>query len=829
MKQFINKAFPFLFRNRDDISLENKLTNILMFIGAFICFLGFIINYFNGFSLLLNWMIGIGGIAFSILFYFSSYKNFTKQLETPFQIASILLLAYSWQTTDGINGSTTNFFYIVTFALIYCSSKKNYWITFSFLISISIALVLIQKYLPSLIIPYPDKNTQISDITSGFVLAMFTFGIFTILIKKSFDNERLKSEQRAKELALSEKRFKDIAIISADWIWELDEQGKHSYCSEKVEEILGFSQNEIIGKYFLDEQKSIQLIKIFDDKKPFKDLENWNLTKAGKSICLLTSGVPIFDEHNNFKGYRGVNKDITERKLAEIAKIQSEEALIKTQQITEGIINSITVRVFWKDINLIYLGCNKAFALDAGFTEPSEIVGKNDYQMSWKNQADLYRSDDMEVIESGISKLNIEEPQTTPEGKTITLITNKMPLLNSKSEIYGILGTYIDISERKETEIEIIKAKEHAEQSDKLKSAFLANMSHEIRTPLNSIVGFSKIIAKKSANCVNNSEEMAAIIDFNSNVLIQIIDDIIDLSKIESGVISINKEMVNIDELLINVLSVNELTKARLNRNNLELNYKPNIIKGSVLADKIRLNQILNNLISNALKYTENGKVEFGYEIIDNSTIQFYVKDSGIGIPEVDISLIFTRFYKATNEITSFRGIGLGLPITKQLVEKMDGKIWLESQLNKGTTFYFTLPYIQTEAITSKKLIIKTTSDLKDKTILIADDDDGNFLLAKMLLTECGAIVIRAENGQEAVQICKENNTINLVLMDMKMPIMDGIEATKLIKQFRNDLIIIALSANVFDEAKETALSAGCDFFISKPINEKELLELLQS
>ena len=191
-----------------------------------------------------------------------------------------------------------------------------------------------------------------------------------------------------------------------------------------------------------DEQKSIQLIKIFDYKKSFKDLENWNLTKAGKSICLLTSAVPVFDEHNNFKGYRGVNKDITERKLAEIAKIQSEEALIKTQQITEGIINSITVRVFWKDINLIYIGCNKAFALDAGYTEPSEIVGKNDYQMGWKNQADLYRSDDMEVIESGISKLNIEEPQTTPAGKNITLITNKVPLVNSKGIVYGTRNIY---------------------------------------------------------------------------------------------------------------------------------------------------------------------------------------------------------------------------------------------------------------------------------------------------------------------------------------------------------------------------------------------------
>jgi len=303
MKQFINRALLFHFRNRDDISLENKLTNILMFIGAFICFMGFIINYFNGFSLLLNWMIGIGGIAYSVLFYFSSYKNLTKQLEIPFQIVSVLLLAYSWQTTDGINGSTTNFFYIVTFALIYCSSKKKYWITFSFLISTSVALILIQKYLPSLIIPYPDKNTQISDITSGFVLAMFTFGIFTILIKKSFDIERTKSELKTKELALSEKRFKDIAIISADWIWEVDEQGRYSYCSEKVEEILGFSQNEIIGKYFLDliiadEQKSIQLIKIFDYKKSFKDLENWNLTNAGKSqvqFLFLTNIITLKD------------------------------------------------------------------------------------------------------------------------------------------------------------------------------------------------------------------------------------------------------------------------------------------------------------------------------------------------------------------------------------------------------------------------------------------------------------------------------------------------------------------------------------------------------
>lgn len=203
MKTIFKKINLILFGNPDDI-IENKLSNILMFIGALICLSGFIINYLNDFPLILNAMIGICGIAYTILFYFSSIKKITKPLEIPFQIVTIVVIIYNWFTIQGIEGSTSNFFYIAIFALIYCSSKKNYWTTFFFIFLISVILIFLQIYFPQMVLVYPDKETQIADISSGFLLAVFTFGVFTILVKKSFDKERLKTEFQKSELLKSE-------------------------------------------------------------------------------------------------------------------------------------------------------------------------------------------------------------------------------------------------------------------------------------------------------------------------------------------------------------------------------------------------------------------------------------------------------------------------------------------------------------------------------------------------------------------------------------------------------------------------------------------------
>ena len=275
-----------------------------------------------------------------------------------------------------------------------------------------------------------------------------------------------------KEIKEKDERNNAIILCTSDWIWEIDENGNYSYCSEKTEQILGYSPDEIIGKSpfdFMPKDERERVGKIFQELRranaSIVDLENWNLHKDGHNVCLLTNGFPVLDKKGNVKGYRGADKDITERKLAEAE-------LHESKQIVADIINTIPARVFWKDKNLIYQGCNLAFAEDAGFSDPKEIIGKDDYQLKWKDLAEMYRNDDIEVIKSGSKKLNIEEPLSTADGKTITLLTNKTPLRNAQGEITGVLGTFMDITDRKVAEQELLKAKLKAEESEfKLKEA----------------------------------------------------------------------------------------------------------------------------------------------------------------------------------------------------------------------------------------------------------------------------------------------------------------------------------------------------------------------
>ncbi|MDA3890587.1 MAG: response regulator [Salinivirgaceae bacterium] len=399
------------------------------------------------------------------------------------------------------------------------------------------------------------------------------------------------------------------------------------------------------------------------------------------------------------------------------------------------------------------------------------------------------------------------------ENERLTTLVNERTLLLQQ-----------ELVERKRIEQELIKAKEKAEESDRLKSAFLANMSHEIRTPLNSIIGFSKLISEKNSD-VEAINKMKYFIEYNSNILIKIIDDIIDISKIEAGIIDFTMESVNLTKLLADINIIHKQLIIDYKKEHLELYCHENEADIFMYTDKFRINQILSNLILNAIKYTEEGSVEYGFDIVE-SNIRFFVKDTGIGISEKNLKKIFDRFYKGTNHET-IRGIGLGLPITMRLIEKMDGQIWVESTLGKGSQFYFTLPFIEAKISDSSEQVKSKAYGLNGKLVLVAEDDDGNFYLTKRILEEQGAKVLRAVNGIEAVEICSKQDDIDFVLMDLKMPIMDGLEATIKIRELKKDLLIVALSAHVLEEAKTSALNAGCNSFISKPVDPDKLLALM--
>jgi len=367
---------------------------------------------------------------------------------------------------------------------------------------------------------------------------------------------------------------------------------------------------------------------------------------------------------------------------------KNEQELKQINGMIQSVLNHIPAAVFWKNTESIYLGCNIVFARDAGYNDPSDIIGKTDADFFSKSDVELYYADDKEVISKGIRKLNYEEPQQKSDGSISTLRTNKVPLLNHKNEIIGIIGTYEDITDIKNIQIELIKAKEKAEESDRLKSAFLANMSHEIRTPMNGIIGFSQLLKEKE---ITDEEKVSYIDIINESgiQLLSIVNDIIDISKIEAGLVELRIKDINVTDLINSSYSF-YLKVAEQNNISLTLNNKvPK--EFSFAQDEIKIQQILGNLISNAIKFTQKGGVTINCRLV-RGMLYIEIKDTGLGISEEFKKSIFQRFRQGRYRPESNRGTGLGLSICKGYIDKMNGFIGFDSELGKGSTFYISLP-----------------------------------------------------------------------------------------------------------------------------------------
>jgi PAS domain S-box-containing protein len=388
-----------------------------------------------------------------------------------------------------------------------------------------------------------------------------------------------------------------------------------------------------------------------------------------------------------------------------------------------------------------------------------------------------------------------------------------------------------DITKSKKLEEEVLKAKEKAEMSDRLKSAFLANMSHEIRTPMNSIIGFAGLLRNEELNA-DKRREFLEIIYSNGNSLLAIINDIIDFSKIEAGQLKINYNDVLLNQLMKNLHQVMLRERAERGRENIEIGLSMTLKdKDSYIRiDDIRLTQILTNLLTNAVKFTEEGRIDFGYEL-NGDYIRFFVKDSGIGIPKDKQTIIFERFQQLIESKTSkFGGTGLGLSISKALVELMGGRIWVESEVNAGSRFFFDIPFRKPKNILSENTSEEKGASLinvKGKSILVADDDKSSRTLLSHIITKLGATVYTAGTGNEVLKVYQEHPGIRLILLDINMPEKDGYQVMKEIRALQTGVKIVFQTALAMADERQKIQESGCDACIFKPISQQELQETL--
>jgi signal transduction histidine kinase len=385
----------------------------------------------------------------------------------------------------------------------------------------------------------------------------------------------------------------------------------------------------------------------------------------------------------------------------------------------------------------------------------------------------------------------------------------------------------LSLEEIEKINVSLKESKEKAEESDRLKTAFLSNMSHEIRTPMNAILGFADLLKEKDLDS-ELQQEYIGFIEKSGQRLLKIINELIDISKIEEGQMDLVLNDFSINSVFLELNNIFQ-PAAKLKGISLVPDKTIQSTDCIIHADEVRISQVLSNLLGNAIKFSESGSVTYGY-LKKGDALEFYVRDTGVGIPMEMQTIIFERFRQVdSSHLKGDEGVGLGLCISKAFVELHGGKIWCDSELDRGSSFYFTIPYKTSEepveeANASEGLF---NNSYKNAKVLVAEDDRNSFLLLNALLKSIGAEVLYARNGKEVVELAHDNSDISLILMDLKMPEMNGIDATILIKKEKPNIPIIAQSAFAKPEDIRNALKAGCNEYIVKPIDKRQLFELI--
>ncbi len=522
-----------------------------------------------------------------------------------------------------------------------------------------------------------------------------------------------------------------------------------------------------------------------------------------------------------YRDFRNLFGQLNIREKQRDKALQNAENLLKRyQDLADMLPQSIFETNSWGN----YTYVNKAWYKNFGYTEEDLTEGLNLIETL------ISESKDNDILSSSkIENLNFIAIRKDGTQFPASVYSDNIVI---NGELVGRRGLIVDITDKVKYIHTLQKETSKAKTSDELKSSFLANMSHEIRTPINSIIGFSNLLALEQIPDTQK-KDFVHYIRSSGETLINLVDDIIDIAKIEAGELKINKKVCGLKALGKELLNTFEEVKKKNNKEHLQLFFKPEKGQDELMlkTDPVRLKQILSNLINNAIKFTEKGTIEFGYRIKNEKFIEFYVEDTGVGLSRNELDLIFERFKRSSHsENKNIMGTGLGLAISKNLVQLLGGEMWVDSELNKGTVFFFTLPYLksaQIEIPESEKYPAAKNFNWAGKTILITEDDGNSFNFLRELLQHTHVEILHAITGTEAVEICHEIDNIDLVVMDIQLPEMNGIEATRNIKKIKEHLPVIAQTAFAMEGDEEKIKQSGFDDYISKPIDINHFLSVL--
>jgi two-component system, sensor histidine kinase and response regulator len=556
-----------------------------------------------------------------------------------------------------------------------------------------------------------------------------------------------------------------------------------------------------------------------------------------KSVLVL----PVYAE-NKLKGFVGFDNVLSSRcwtkkdtkflsllsdilSNAIVRKLNEAELRLLIKAVEESPVSTLIT-----DSQGIISYVNSSFEKTTGY-KAHEVLGKNPSILKSGNQPKSFYAELWDTILAG----NIWQGELRNKSKSGKVFWTKEIIspIKHNNTITHFVSVAQDISENKKLISELLEAKEKAEESNRLKSAFLATMNHELRTPLNHVLGFSDLIRDMTDD--KSTKEFAELINRSGSDLLNIIEDIFNLAMIEQSEIKMRKQEVFIRDIYLELKTqLQEVLSESNKSNHIQLDYKidSNIVTKSIITDKPKVMQVMSNIIKNAVKFTHKGKISLSFILNENNYLSIKVKDTGIGIPNDKLGIIFEFFRQVDDSDTrEYDGVGIGLAISLKIAQVLDGTIKVDSELNTGSEFTFSFPFSlsENEMINFKQ---ENTSflvpDLSGNKVLIVEDDTIGIDMIVNMLKPSKCSIINAANGQEALEVIKANPDIDLILMDLKMPVMDGIDTTRVIRKDFSDLPIIALTAYSLLEDKKKALDAGCNDIITKPVNTNILNKILQ-